>query len=320
MLASKQYKKIPNSGKAALNAFADDKNKNKLFDHINADINRQNTINSQAVRRSTYRGLLRKYFDMSNADMTPIEASEDAKQEYFEERNAALDNQTITVFNKKILNKLNTIQIMKLLMTSGLRIGELLENEARIQKDKFGKDFIEFKLNKKGNDAFYKIYTLIPPDQWWRLYEQMKAVTANSNTQYIIININKQLKNILPENAYKKSTHVARAIYVAYIAKFVEPIKTMPYVIKKYLNHANDKSSVHYQHVKLRGNVKNFFDMTPEAEEKQEITERPNKRAPIEDKIVWIDQFYRPNISKLELMRLSRYGKITINRYLESRA
>lgn len=71
---TKQFKKLTKRGQEIL---LDYKFSNMtievLFEKINEDINRQSTPKSKMVRRSQYRGLVRKWFDLSYEDMKPIE-------------------------------------------------------------------------------------------------------------------------------------------------------------------------------------------------------------------------------------------------------
>ena len=255
MQASKQFAKLPKAGQAIMTAYANDGNKSKLFSSIRANVLTQNTVKSTSVRRSIFRGLLRNHFDMSETDLSPIEATEEQKQAYFDSNNTGFARQTESTLNKALLKKLLKVQILKLLITSGLRVSEILDNDSKIEDG-----IISFKLNKKVGSEWFTVHTVIPSKKWYIAYKRMKTSYAGKTSTGIVGGLNKMIKTIVPASFYKKSTHICRAIYIKYQYKHNNPNGLpMPQLIQKYLNHANAVSSIHYNYVKLDDDVDEFL-------------------------------------------------------------
>jgi hypothetical protein len=252
----KQFKKLSIAGKAILTEYEKDKNKTKLFDDINANVETQNTVSSKSVRRSIFRGILRNYFKLTDRQMNKIEATTETKQEYFDTSKVSLSKQRVGEVDKELLQKiLSQDTINYLLITSGLRIQELLFNESKFEKGK-----IYFKINKKKTIKFYEIKPIINSKKWYNIYKLMKLNIINRPMVSIVNGLNKRLKKIIPIDFYKRSSHINRAIFVAYSVKFRNPDKLpAPQLISKILHHNNTNSSAHYQYIKLADDVDDFI-------------------------------------------------------------
>ena len=254
----KQFKKLPAASQKILTDYAEDKNKDKLFEEINDNIDTQISISSRAVRRSIFRGLLRKHFKMSDRAMRSIDSTTAEKQEYHEKLQAGVNSQHVDVINKDLLQKLlKSSPIMFLLITSGLRIQELLSSEARFDTEKTE---VHFKLTKKKKTKFYNIETIINEWKWYQMYEIMKIGIAEKVKASVIGVLNRQLKKIIPDTFYKRSSHISRAIYVKYNVEYNNALRQpAPMVIRRLLHHENFEGSAHYQYIKLDRDIDDFI-------------------------------------------------------------
>jgi integrase len=256
MKTSKQYFKLPKAGRRILADFEKNGDRKALFNAINRQIETQNTLKSKQVRLSVFRGLLRKYFNMSNADMRPIETTPEQKQAYFESGVIGFQKQHEDKVSERLIRGImNTSPICDLMVRSGLRIGELLDNEYR-----FIQGVPEFKLNKKRRSMFYPVYILGDTKEWnesfIRLRREFKGIDA---TKAISDKINIMLKKVIPATFYKRSTHICRAIYALYIHKFMGGNMTLPQVIARFLNHESPTTSIYYQHITLDERLTDFL-------------------------------------------------------------
>ena len=253
----KQFHKLPIASKAILTEYETNKDKNKLFDAVNANVATQKTVSSQSVRRSIFRGILRKHFKMTDGQMKKIEATSENKQEYFNTLKVGLNKQRVNEVNKSLLQKiLSQDAINYLLITSGLRIQELIGNESKFENDK-----IYFKINKKITSDFYEIKPIINGKKWFKIYKLMKLNISDRPITSVVNGLNKRLKRIIPDDFYKRSSHINRAIFVAYSVKFRNPNNlTPPQVISKILRHNGIGSSTHYQYIKLADDVNDFIE------------------------------------------------------------
>ena len=258
MESSKQFLRLPKASKAFLISYKKDRDMKKLFKSILTDIDTQNTISSRSVRRSTYRGLLRTVFKLSDDQMIPIEASNSEKQEYFDKSKVAIESQHEEIVNLALLKHIIAVSpVCELMVRSGLRISELLDNTA-----KFTKRTVKFKLNKKKTKEFHTIKIIGSLSDWEEKYRKLKIRFKDRSTKQIIDSVNLKLKKILPDGFYKRSSHLCRAIYIRYLYKFksgADAKFTFPQIISKYLHHDSVGASSYYQHIVLADNVTDFL-------------------------------------------------------------
>jgi len=254
METSKAFLRLPIASRGVLTRYKTDRDLTKLFSAINSDIASQNTIQSRGVRRSSYRGILRNVFKMSNAQMVQIEAQDTEKQDYFNALKAGQNNQHEDKVDLKLLNQIMAVSpIMELMIRSGLRISELLDNQSKLTKKR-----VQFKLNKKKDNAFYDIKIIGSIPRWNELYKKLKADLDKTPSKSTIDKINLKLKDIIPSTFYKQSSHIGRAIYARYLYKFKSgDIEnwTLPRIISTFLHHDNTNASAYYQHVVLCDDV-----------------------------------------------------------------
>ena len=256
MLQSKQFIKLPAAGRKILNEYLVDKDKHKLFSGIQENVNTQNTLNSKIVRNSMYRGILRKHMGFTEDDMKIIEVSKNVLDQYNNKLQESLSEQKTHTVTSNELKQLLDIPEMRLLITSGLRIDELLSNDSKFTQLHYTGGNLYFKLNKKKVDEFYQIHPLIDTEAWWKEYQTMKSNNENKSSSSIQQRINRSIKKILPETVYKLSTHLGRAIYANARYKLFNPARhTLPTIIKKYLNHESSLASAHYQHITLANDI-----------------------------------------------------------------
>ena len=258
MNESKQFLKLSKSAKKILTDYEDDEDKAELFKSIKANVKSQKTIASKTVRRSTFRGLLRKWFNFTDKEMLKIESSKKEKQAYFDTKVYSISLQKINIVDSELIEKMMMSDIINLLlMTSGLRIQELTMN-----KSKFVDNIIYFKIDKKIVSEYYKIYPIIENSRWWTIYESMKQENVKRNVNAIIATVNRKLKPIIPSDFYKRSSHINRGIYVNFYIKFLNNDNLPPpQLTMKILNHGNTNSSAHYQYIQLADDVKSdIFD------------------------------------------------------------
>jgi integrase len=252
---SKQFVKLPKVARAILVNYRTHKNKTTLFDAIKINLDTQKTIRSRQVRLSTFRGLLRNFFAITDAQMKPIETTAEEKQNYHDILKTGFKKQKENVINKSlIVNIMNTADVLKLMILSGLRIGEILDNPM-----KFVKGEVYFKLNKKENSKYHKIFVIGDKKLWIKKLRALRKQYKDVSSNVVIDRINVLLKDVIPETFYKTSTHIARAIYARYVKKFIEPEATLPQVIMEYLNHDNVSASVFYNHIVLDNDVDDFL-------------------------------------------------------------
>jgi integrase len=243
---SKQYKKLPRLSRKILNQFDIDNDKKKLFQNIRKSIQTQNTIKSKHTRQSIFRGLLRNFFNFTEDDLKPIDYTPEQKQAYYESNNISIEDQFECIITNDMLKEMIKHDILYLLLTSGRRIGELIDNDIKL----IDNDIYMTLNKKKDKNKLHKIFILGSKKQW---LEKLEKIKANGKNSLILNNqINKILKTIIPENYYKRSSHICRAIYIKYIHKYLnKDKKTFPNIIKKYLNHNSINSSIFYQHINL---------------------------------------------------------------------
>jgi integrase len=251
---SKQYARLPISGKNILLEFKEHKDRKLLFANIIENIGTQKTLKSVAVRRAIFRGILRNYFDFADSEMTIIAPTEEQKEAYHKSGIVGFNAQHKDIVSEELIKQIiNLSPICKLLIQSGLRVGELLDNKLKVVKG-----IPHFQLNKKFDSSFYPIHILGNSFIWIKQYRSL--IKHNIlDTKGVVDRLNIKLKKIIPDTFYKRSTHICRAIYASYVGKFVEPDRTTPQVILKYLHHDNPSSSVYYNHVVLDINVEDFL-------------------------------------------------------------
>ena len=256
MEQTKQFIKLPKKAKAILTTFKDANNLNVLFASILENIGTQKTLKSIHVRRSEFRGILRIHFNMSDDDMKPIESTADQKQAYFDSNLKGFKKQKENTVSETLIKSImNTSPICKLLIQSGLRVGELLENQFKVV------NFVpHFKLNKKLDSAFYPVHILGDTKEWIKSYRELRRGLKGKDISRIINYTNRALKNVIPADFYKQSTHICRAIYVAYLNRFKDKNLTQPQIIHKYLNHEHPSTSIHYNYIDLDKGVTNFLN------------------------------------------------------------
>jgi hypothetical protein len=269
---SKQFIKLPVKGQNILTAFKTNGDRGELFKSITENLETQRTISSRQVRVSISRGLLRKYFELTDEDMSAIEPTADEKQKYNDRLVEGYKNQHENLISQTLIQDImDTSDVMKLMIRSGLRIGELLDNPMKIVRGN-----VYFELNKKLDSKYYKIHIIGKKKEWVDEYREMKKTYKNVSLKTISDRINLKLKNIIPEGFYKRSTHISRAICVQYINKFKDNKLTLPQVITQYLHHENPSASVHYQHTVLDKDMPDFLNgKEDEIEEKIDVIEIP---------------------------------------------
>lgn len=261
MEKSKHYRRLTKQGQAIIQAFKKNRNHNDLMNGINTIINKQNTINARASARSNFRGLLRVHFKFTNMDLLPIQTSDDEKQRYFNILKDAQEKKTEDILDNEILEKLLKIDILNLLIRSGLRISELLENKFKISKDG-----IKFQLNKKKNehkDEYHNIMIIGDFKQWKKDFERVREEVKDKRPKQIYDKLNRKMKTIIPKDFTKKSTHICRAIYVKMIYKFKDGTYfkdwTLPRIIQTFLHHDNLNTSGFYQGINFKDDIKTLF-------------------------------------------------------------
>lgn len=257
MEQSKQYQRLTKEGKAIISKFKKDRKKRELFNSIISVINKQNTINSRSVARSNFRGLLRTWFKFSNLEMKRIEATKEEKERYFRKLKETAEQKVEDTVDKALLKELLKNDICELLIKSGLRISELLQNKFR-----FTKTTVNFQLNKKENKTeYYNIHIIGGVKEWKDKFGAMREKYQNRTSKQIYDKLNRQLKGILPAHFSKKSSHICRAVYIRLIYKFKEGTFygrwSLPRIIQTFLHHDNLSSTAYYQSVELSDDVEN---------------------------------------------------------------
>jgi len=249
--SSKSYVKLSKAARKILDTYDTTNNTENLFEDIITNVATQKTIGSKHTRLSVFRGLLRKYFNMSDEDMKPIDRSDDEKQAYFESNRRGFYNQHEDIITYDLLKEIIHDPICYLMVTSGRRIGELLDNEVQ-----FNNGSVFMKLNKKKDcDVLYPIHILGCLEKWKAMYHNCRVVKNKRSSIAIINEVNTRLKMLLPIGFYKKSSHICRAIYIKYIYKFKSDKSTLPQIISKYLHHESPAASIYYNHVILADDV-----------------------------------------------------------------
>jgi hypothetical protein len=239
---SKQYLKLNIDDRAYLKLYAD--TPSKLFKYINHSIDQQTTLKSKFVKRSVFRGLLRTYYQYTDPMMQAIEASHADKQAYHDSGVAGLASQTESKLSTELLADILDNYILYCLCMSGLRVDELLSNDYLMSKTA-----IEFRLNKKRTNNYYRITIIGSFTKWRRLFLNIRKNMLTYTAVDITNILNLDLKKIIPDSFYKRSTHICRGIYTLLIKSLEAPAMTMPNLIKKYLHHESANPSVHYQNL-----------------------------------------------------------------------
>lgn len=264
MERSKHYRRLTVSGRNVIDRYKQNRKKADLFRDIKRIINSQNTINARAVARSQFRGILRAWFKFSNEDLKPIEATDEEKQEYFDKQRESREKKIEDIITDTILQRILSYGICELLIRSGLRISELLENNF-----KFSKSGVKFQLNKKPNEykrEYYDIYIMGDIKDWREKFEKVRNGTKDKTPKQIYDKLNRQLKSVIPAGFSKRSTHICRAIYVRMLYKFKKGTFYsrwgLPRIIQTFLHHDNLNSVGFYQGVEISDDVTNIGVIT----------------------------------------------------------
>ena len=267
--SSKSYVKLSKSARKILDDYYHNEektDKEKLFEAIIANVATQKTIGSKHTRLSVFRGLLRKYFNMSDEDMKPIDRSDDEKQAYFESNRRGFYNQHEDIITYDLLKDIIQDPICYLMVTSGRRIGELLDNEVQFNDVEPQVCGVFMKLNKKKDaDILYPIHILGSLEKWKAIYHNCRVANKKRSSIVVVNEVNTRLRMLLPIGFYKRSSHICRAIYIRYIYKFKSDVtsrppgcnekSTLPQIINKYLHHESPAASIYYNHVILADDV-----------------------------------------------------------------
>lgn len=258
MEQSKQFKRLPKAGRTIIIKFKQERKRKPLFDAVIADINSQNTINSRSVRRSNYRAILRTWFKFTDAELKPIEAHSEEKQRYFDKLKESAERKEEDIINKALLDRIMSIDVCELLIRSGLRVSELVEN-----KFQFTKNAVRFQLNKKEDSKYYHdIHILGDIKTWQNKFNNMRTYYKGKTNKQVYDKINRALKQIIPVGFVKRSTHICRAIYVRMLYKFKRGTYYsrwgFPRIIQTFLHHDNLTSTAYYEHIQLSDDVNNI--------------------------------------------------------------
>ena len=201
---------------------------------------------------------MRTVFKLTDEQMTPIEATKEEKQEYFDLSKKTIDAQHEEVVDLAMLKAIIAVSpLCDLMVRSGLRISEVLDNKAKFTKKK-----VMFRLNKKAGNDFYEVHIIGSVGDWIKKYHAMKEAYKDRTSKQITDSVNIKLKKILPVDFYKRSSHICRAIYIRYLYKFrtADCAKwTFPQIISKFLHHDNPTAAVYYQHIILSDDVVDFL-------------------------------------------------------------
>lgn len=260
MEQSKHYRRLTLSGRAVIDAYKKDRKLTALFKGINRIINSQNTINARSVARSQFRGILRVWFKFSDEDLKPIEATADEKQQYFNKQKETRERKVEDIITNTLLQRILSFDICELLIRSGLRVSELLEN-----KFKFTKASIRFQLNKKPNEykrEYFNIYIMGDVNDWQNKFLRVREESKGKTPKQIYDKLNRQLKKVIPADFSKRSTHICRAIYVRMLYRFKKGTFYsrwgLPRIIQTFLHHDNLSTAGFYQGVQLADDVENI--------------------------------------------------------------
>jgi hypothetical protein len=249
--------KLSKSAKAVLDKYHTSGDTDALFEEIKANIATQNTIKSKHTRLSIFRGLLRNFFNMTDGDMDPIGRTAEQKQAYFDSNKVGLNMQHEDILTAKILKDIIKTDIGYLMVTSGLRIGEIILNKIIFTDE----NIVWAVLNKADGEKQRPIHILGPMSKWKSAYDRVKS--SDMSLVAMTNNVNRNLKTIIPDTFYKRSSHIARAIYARYMYKFRNPDnRTFPWIIENYLHHENQASGSYYQHVQFGDDITDIFKST----------------------------------------------------------
>ena len=249
MESTTQFKKLPRLARELLLKFRRDANITQLFVDIKANVDTQTTHGSKIVRTAQFIGILKRHFDFSEKDVAPIQISKDDYDQYNKKLKKNFETkQHESVIDLELFNAILGVNDLSfLLLTSGARVNEILQKVVDFKDDNV---FIE--LSKKRNDTIetkmHKVLLLCPLDEWRTRYELLKAGNLTNEASYL----NRMLKNIIPKEFYKKSSHLLRSVYCRFVYEFLNPKnRTLSQIITKYLGHDTTNSAAHYQHVTL---------------------------------------------------------------------
>lgn len=251
MESAKTFKKLPSGAREILIKFKSDGDRDALFSGIRGSVLMQNTEASKHTRQSTFRGLLRTYFNMSNEDMSPIEFTTEEKQGYHELNKQGSERRHEDVIDLALFKAiLNVSDWTYLMCTSGLRLNELHDGV-----DIRGGD-VWATLSKKAEDITVKIHIIGDIPLWIAKYNALDRSVALTAVN---VKINRYLKKIMPSTMYKTSSHICRALYARYLVDFDKSNDTQSNIMKKYLHHESSKTTVYYDHVRFADDVTDFL-------------------------------------------------------------
>ena len=106
MEQTRQFTKLPMIAKEFILEFQNDNDKTKLFDNIKKNIETQKTVKSKHTRQSTFRGILKKWFDFKVKDLKPIDFTKDEKQQYYDSNQKSFDLQCENIIDLELFEKL----------------------------------------------------------------------------------------------------------------------------------------------------------------------------------------------------------------------
>jgi hypothetical protein len=251
------YLKLPKVGRQIIDTYTDSGDIAKLMRSIQANVDTQKTPSSKMSRSHQFIGLLRKApFNLTTEQLAPIIPTD---AEYDEIKAIQVENfqntKHVDIITKPMFDMLLGLSdLTYLLMVTGRRVNEILFNRVEF---KDGVMYVELSKNKAGDNApLTQIYTL---DNIADIERRFKRLRSKDNT-HAVLYLNRKLKAILPEGFSKRSSHILRAIYVAFIDKFRNPGGlSVPQLIITYLNHDGASSVGHYQYIKLGDNITDVF-------------------------------------------------------------
>jgi hypothetical protein len=257
--ADKGYVRLPAAGKRLIEAYAETGDLDKLFSSIKINVETQKTNGGRIVRASQFVGLLKRTpFELTVDELEPIQVSDGDYKKYNSDLNKNfMDNQHESTISLGLFNSLVICcDLSYLLMVSGRRVSELTDSKWVFDIDG-NAAYCELMKSRDSTPKLTKVY-LLSGDvvEFQKRYLRFKS----DETKQPASALNHDLKTIIPDGVYKRSSHIYRTLYARYIYQFRNPSrKTLSQIIAAYLGHNSVTSSGHYQHIVFSSEMIDVF-------------------------------------------------------------
>ena len=91
----------------------------------------QNTLTSKLSKRSRYKGILKRYFTLTDEQFKPLEWTMEENDGYNKQKKVSLGKHTICIVTQDLIDKIRDIEVLDLMLLSGRRLSEIISNKVQ---------------------------------------------------------------------------------------------------------------------------------------------------------------------------------------------